>query len=264
MALLAMVAGLAGAAQMTNGVAASTNSAVAAAPATNVAARVTSGTAAPAAVARPSTNPPPATASASPPLASAATSLDETAFRIIAERNIFNANRSGGTVRLSTRRPSVVESFTLVGTLAYEKGVFAFFEGTSSEFTKVLKPAGIIAGHKLVDVYVNSVKLDVDGKEIELPLGSQMRREDEGTWHVAEARGGSGAVSNGEADSASRYSRSDRSRESSRSRRDGGSSSARGARSESSSPAPAQTSSSNANQDEILKRLMERREKESQ
>src|SRR5262245_38315845 len=57
--------------------------------------------------------------------------LDESAFRIVSERNIFNANRSGGTVRsTSSRRPVRVETFALVGTMAYEKGVFAFFEGS--------------------------------------------------------------------------------------------------------------------------------------
>jgi len=204
------------------------------------------------------------TASAPLRAGSAAQGLDEAAFGIISERNVFNASRTG-TLRLNSRRSSVVETFTLVGTLAYEKGAFAFFEGSSSDFTKALKPAGIIAGHKLVDIYANSVKLDVDGREIELPVGSQMRREDEGTWQVAEAHGGGyGAASNGDGDSSSRYSRSDRGHDSSRSRRDGGSSSARGESAESRSPAPAPTSSSNVNQDEILKRLMERREKESQ
>lgn len=207
---------------------------------------------------------PPATASAPPRLESAAPGQDESAFRIITERNIFDANRSGGTVRVNSRRPSVVETFTLVGTMAYGKGAFAFFEGSSADLTKVLKPAGIIAGHKLVDVYANSVKLDVDGREIELPVGSQMRREDEGTWQAAEARsGGNGAPPSGDGDSSSRSSRSDRGRDYSRSRREG-SSSSRGESSESRGPAPAQTSSPSVNQDEILKRLMERREKESQ
>jgi len=166
--------------------------------------------------------------------------LDDSAFRIISERNIFNASRSGGQVRLSTRRPARVESFTLVGTMAYEKGAFAFFNGTSSEFTKVLKAEGVIAGHRLVDILTDAVKLEADGKTLELAVGSAMRREDEGTWHPGEAATGGYAAS------------SDRDRS-------GG-----GDGAESQTPSATTSSTANANQSEILKRLMERREKESQ
>jgi hypothetical protein len=187
----------------------------------------------------PATNPPAATAPApAEPVASrsgvTAQGVNESAFALIAERNIFNANRSGGRVQLSSsRRAARVETFTLVGTMAYEKGVFAFFEGSSSEFSKVLKTNGVIAGHKLAEIYADSVKLEADGKQFELPIGSQMRREDAGTWKMAEAPAG-----NGGSDAASPMARV-------------GSSSA-------SSP----SSSAPANQSEILKRLMERREKE--
>jgi hypothetical protein len=196
-----------------------------------------------------------------PRIESPAHGSDEAAFRIITERNIFNANRSGGTVRMPSQRPTRVEFFTLVGTMAYEKGVFAFFEGSSAEFTKVLKANSVIAGHKLVDIYANSVKIEADGKEIELAVGSQMRREDEGAWHAAEASanaGGSSFASIRNGDSSNRSGRSDRGRGGdSRSRRD--SSPDSGNRSTSNTS----TSTSSADQAEILKRLKERREKES-
>ncbi len=199
------------------------------------------------------TNGPPARVEPAPP------ATGESAFSIIAERNIFNANRSGGRVQLESRRPAQIETFTLVGTMAYEKGAFAFFEGSSSEFTKAMKTNSVIAGHKLVDIYANSVKLQADGKEIELPVGSQMRREDAGLWHVAaaETRGSSGG--NGPGNSSRRTNRSDRG---------GGSSPTRGANSESGSGTapntPSPSASSSTDQAEVLKRLMERREKESQ
>jgi len=114
--------------------------------------------------------------------------LDDSAFRIVAERNIFNANRSGGQVRLSSlRHPARIESFTLVGTMAYEKGAFAFFSGSSSEFSKVVETSGVIAGHKVVDVLANGVKLEADGRILELPIGSAMRRKTRarGSWAKA-------------------------------------------------------------------------------
>ncbi len=198
---------------------------------------------------------------------------DETAFQVITEQNIFNANRSGGKVVLPSQRPARIEYFTLVGTMAYEKGAFAFFEGSNSEFTKVMKANGVIAGHKLMDIYASSVKIEADGKEIELPVGSQMRREDEGTWHLAETSrsGGSSDTSSRNGDSSSRDSSSRNSRSgrggdsSSRSRRDGESSRSRSENpAETSSKSSSNTSTSSADQAEILKRLMERREKESQ
>jgi hypothetical protein len=127
--------------------------------------------------------------------ASAPQKLDESAFRIIAERNIFNAERIGAVRIASSRRPARVESFKLVGTMAYAKGAFAFFEGSSSELTKVLKPDGVIAGYKLVDILTDAVKLEADGKILELSIGSAMRREDEGTWRPGEAVAGSATSS---------------------------------------------------------------------
>ena len=194
------------------------------------------GTNAPAPVAAAQSEPapaaPPVVASPSRSGASAQ-KVDESAYTMIAERNIFNANRVGA-VRLNTRgRPRLVETFTLVGTMAYEKGVFAFFEGSTSELSKVLKTNSVIAGYKLAEIYSDSVKLEADGKQIELPIGSQMRREDAGTWKMAEAPASSGA-----SETASAVARV------------GG------------SVAPASTTSVPANQSEILKRLMERREKE--
>ena len=183
--------------------------------------------------------------------------LDESALRFVAERNIFNATRSGaGEVRLPTRRATTVEYFTLVGTMDYEKGTFAFFDGSSSQYTKVIQADSVIAGHKVLDVTANSVKLEAEGKEIELPVGSQMRREDEGAWQVAEARAELGVASNGNGDSSGRSGRSDRADSSSRYRRNDGS--------ESNTHSSGSAAPSNENENEVLKRLMERREKESQ
>lgn len=197
--------------------------------------------------------------------------LDEAAFRIIAERNIFNAERIG-IGRIASSRRTRVESFKLVGTMAYAKGAFAFFEGSSSELTKVVQPDGVIAGHKLVDILTDGVKLEADGKIVEVSIGSAMRREDEGTWRLGEAVASSASSSyvsnressrdNGDSNRSSRSGRNDRDNDSSRSRR-GDSDSERGNGSESNRPA-ATSPVSAADQSEILKRLMERREKESQ
>ncbi|MSU57227.1 MAG: hypothetical protein EXS35_03430 [Pedosphaera sp.] len=245
--VLATVIGLSAAAQSTNPPA-GTNSAVHVAPA------------------------PIQTESAAPRVESAPQKLTESAFAIVSERNVFNANRSGGRVSVPTRRPSRTDTFTLVGTMAYEKGAFAFFEGSSSEFTKTLKAQGLIAGYKLVDVLTDAVKIELDGKETKLPVGSQMRREDEGAWHVAEVSGGGNggessytASSSRTSDAGSRSSRSSRGEFGGRSSRSGRSDPA---------PDPAavdkqerkelkkESKLESKTEAEILKRLLERREKE--
>ena len=66
--------------------------------------------------------------------------------------------------------------------MSYEKGLFAFFDGTSSEYRKVLKRTDTIAGYKVEDIAPNHVKLASGTNEFDLPVGMQMRREEEGDW----------------------------------------------------------------------------------
>lgn len=128
--------------------------------------------------------PSPAPGTNSPPSAASFPSQDFQAFKIIAERNIFNPNRRPG---LSQRPPRVVrtEAFSLVGTLLDEEtGTFAFFDGTGSQYKKVLEPGEEIAGYKVCDVAADSVKLEADDLKIELPMGMQMRRQEEEKWQL--------------------------------------------------------------------------------
>lgn len=112
--------------------------------------------------------------------------LDYAAFKIINERNIFNANRSRRSREGRGDRPRQVkvETFSLVGTMSYAKGDFAFFDGSSSGYRKAVKTNDRIAGYKVADVLPNAVKLEINGKTVELPVGAQMRRENEGAWEL--------------------------------------------------------------------------------
>ena len=111
---------------------------------------------------------------------------DFSAFRIINDRNIFNPRRyaRSGPVR-ETRRAARVDSFTLVGTLEYEKGPVAFFDGTSSQFHKAVRPAETIGAFKVAGIKPAAVTLISDTNTFQLQIGSQMRREEEGPWQLA-------------------------------------------------------------------------------
>jgi hypothetical protein len=110
--------------------------------------------------------------------------LDYSAFRLVAERNIFDPNRSPRSSRAPTQ-PKTVDSFSFVGTMSYEKGDFAFFDGSSSDYKKVLKTNDVIAGYKLVAISPELVKILSGTNQLELRVGAQMRRREDGSWERA-------------------------------------------------------------------------------
>ena len=112
--------------------------------------------------------------------------LDFQAFKILTERNIFDPNRSSDSGRPSEpKKAARVESFALVGTLSYEKGTFAFFDGSGSAYRKALKNGDTIAGYRVAEIAADHVKLEADGKKVELSVGVQMKKQDEGEWQLA-------------------------------------------------------------------------------
>jgi hypothetical protein len=114
------------------------------------------------------------------------TTLNYAAFRVIVDGNIFNPNR------VSRRRPDgprtppkSFDSLTLVGTMTYEKGTFAFFDGTSADYRKALRMTDSIAGYKVASITPTSVKLAAGTNQFELNVGSALRREENGPWQPA-------------------------------------------------------------------------------
>lgn len=106
-------------------------------------------------------------------------------FKLITDRNIFSPSRSGRSTRPGPATPKKVpkvETVSLVGIMGYDKSMFAFFDGSSAEFKKVLKPAEVIAGHQIMAINADQVTLVAGGREVALRPGMQLRREDEGNW----------------------------------------------------------------------------------
>jgi hypothetical protein len=118
--------------------------------------------------------------------------LDYNSFRMISDRNIFNPNRVArgaprANARTDTRPGARVESFTLVGLMAYEKGVFAFFDGTSGSYKKTVEANGGISEFKVAGITPEQLKLVSGTNEFVMRVGMQVRREDEGDWFLTEA-----------------------------------------------------------------------------
>ncbi len=128
-------------------------------------------------------------AKAAPPATSTGTVDD---FKAISDRNIFNTRRYAGRTQSdtpppTTRRERVIESVSLLGTLEYDKGRVAFFEGSGSDSRKSAKVEDTIAGCKITAIEPSAITLDANGKTIQLKVGHMMRREDQGEWQTREA-----------------------------------------------------------------------------
>ncbi len=169
---------------------------------------------------------------------------DFSSFKIVPDRNIFNPNRtSRRATTVEVRKAPMIESFALVGTMSYEKGDFAFFDGTSSQFRKSAKLGDAIAGYKVLEITPKGVKLATVTNQIEMSIGMQLRREDEGEWALSAQSGTFASGANG---SSARTTPSPGTSDT-----------------ESTSGAPTEAApGSSGGEDEVLKRLMQKREKE--
>jgi hypothetical protein len=140
---------------------------------------------------------------------------DFSAFKIIPEKNIFNPRRyaRSGQAPQETRSVARTDSISLVGIMSYEKGPFAFFEGTRAEYRKVLKRGDSIAGYKLTNIAPNSATLSTTTNQLELRVGMRLRREENGAWQMGSSSeetsttSGSTSRTTGRPTSAARVSR---------------------------------------------------------
>jgi len=163
--------------------------------------------------------------------------------QFVTDRNIFDPARQPHYYSSSSYHPrprpgvrNLAPALTLVGTMSYEKGLFAFFNGNSSDLKKALQVGDKIADYTVVDISPNRVKLETADKkkQFEMKVGDAMRQEN-GRWVFAEA----GDLSSEPGPTETTGS------------------------SNSENPTPATPASANQPND-VLKRLMELREKENQ
>jgi hypothetical protein len=124
------------------------------------------------------------------PAKTSAPSTDFSAFRIIADGNIFNPNRFSRTPS-NNQRPRTIRNvrrpgFSLAGLMSYNEGetpgIYAFFDGTSSDYRKVLTQDGVIAVFKIAAIGDDSVTLLLDTNQTVMKVGMQMRDEGGGHW----------------------------------------------------------------------------------
>lgn len=117
---------------------------------------------------------------ATAPTAATAATFDS--FRIIDERNIFNPNRIGRS-RSSADAPQVhADTISLVGTMRYEKGLFAFFDSPDANYRKALHEGETIAQYTVKRITPDGVELTRDKNQLSLKITDQLRRPDGSDW----------------------------------------------------------------------------------
>ena len=173
----------------------------------------------------------------------------------ITTRNIFDPNRyeiRGSVQPPITPRSRSTPTFTLVGTMSYEKGMFAFFDGNQSNLRKVLyqSDSNSIAGFTLAEITLAGVKLQAADKKqiVEMKIGQAMHQEGS-SWQLA-SQGGSFGGGNGGFGGRNRGFDSGSSRESAAPAAD------------SSSPDTSAAPSPALEGNDILKKLMQQRQQE--
>ena len=105
------------------------------------------------------------------------------AYRLIGDRNIFNPNRVGRS-RSSETPPPRTEVISFVGTMQYEKGLFAFFDSPDTTYRKALNEGGALGKFTVKGITADQVELERDAKPLTLRIGQQLRRPDGGDWSV--------------------------------------------------------------------------------
>ena len=109
------------------------------------------------------------------------------AFRTIGERNIFDPNRQPRIRRDSSNEvvTPADEVVSFVGTLQYEKGLFAFFDGSDQRYRTTIPIGGSIAGFSITQIAPRSVSLSAKDRLLTLRMGESLRRRDGSDWTVS-------------------------------------------------------------------------------
>lgn len=131
---------------------------------------------------------------------------DFTAYQLVAQRNIFNpfrSRRTSGSDGDADKPAPRVEIIALSGTMSYPKGTFAFFDSANADFKKVLKAGEAIAGYTVKEIAPSHIQLEKESVLLELKVGQQLRREEEGAWEVTTGSSFSSSSSSGASGSSS-------------------------------------------------------------
>ncbi len=105
-------------------------------------------------------------------------------FRLVNDRNIFNAYRTGRRDRSAEDQAPRFDTIALVGTMDSDKGLRAFFDGSESAYRKALHVGESVGPFKVTRIEPNVVALERDGKSLPMRVAQQLRRPEGGDWNL--------------------------------------------------------------------------------
>lgn len=123
---------------------------------------------------------------AEPTPPAAAGMADFTAFRIVTERNVFNPNRIGRSRDSDAPPPPRTETIALVGTMeSGAKGLQAFFDSSDAAYRKALREGDTVAGYTVKKIHADRVELTAGETATTLAVSQQLQRKEGGEWTVS-------------------------------------------------------------------------------
>ncbi|MCX7000771.1 MAG: hypothetical protein NT106_10840 [Candidatus Sumerlaeota bacterium] len=111
-------------------------------------------------------------------------------FKIVANRNIFDSERTPS--QEGSPRPQAVpkdppEEFRLVGVMISGKDSTAFFDGSRSDYKGQWKRGDIIAGFKIRIIRTSGLLLEKDSRRMVMTVASVMKKNDQNRWELSKS-----------------------------------------------------------------------------
>jgi hypothetical protein len=111
-------------------------------------------------------------------------------FNIVANRNIFDSERTPS--QEGSHRPRNVpkdppEEFRLVGVMINGKDSTAFFDGSRSDYKGQWKRGDIIAGFKIRIIRTGGLLLEKDSRRVVMPVATVMKKDEQNGWQLSKS-----------------------------------------------------------------------------
>ena len=108
-------------------------------------------------------------------------------FQIVVDRNIFDSERTPrkrSAPSVNVVRTAEAERITLLGTLIDGKERLAFLSGSKGTYSGTFRPGDKIEGMQLVDVSITGIRIAEGERSFDLPVGMILTRSDDDSWQV--------------------------------------------------------------------------------
>lgn len=109
--------------------------------------------------------------------------LDE--FKILIERNIFDPNRRPNYMPPPpSATPPEQPKIALAGVFLDPSETVAIFEGTRPEYNVAIHQGGILMGYRLSKIHPDKVQLTMDGTKLEMPVAAKLVLNTRNVWEL--------------------------------------------------------------------------------